>query len=126
MSGDLFPKFFDDEIAVVMLLESKIVLKIRPCIDTADRLGDGHGLQGKYRGDLWNPVAPAFVLMIVEDRIALKGPSELEPSVKRFQVCFSSSKKVPKRRGVSSDDVVSFIPLSILTLGLLMIEVNVV
>jgi hypothetical protein len=29
---DLFPKFFDDEIAVVSLLESENIPKLRPCI----------------------------------------------------------------------------------------------
>jgi hypothetical protein len=32
MSGDLFPKFYGDESAVVMLLESENILEFWPCI----------------------------------------------------------------------------------------------
>jgi hypothetical protein len=47
--------------------------------------------------------------------------------VKRLPVCLRSyTKMVPKRSGVGFYDTATIIPLSIPTLGLLMIEVNVV
>jgi hypothetical protein len=66
--------------------------------------------------------SPAFVHMMVEDANPPKDPSTaLEPSVKTLLVCLcSSSKKIPKTRGVGSDDSASFIPLSTPTFGLLM------
>jgi hypothetical protein len=48
-----FSEVFYDEIAVVTLLESENILKLRPSISLIwVRLRDGHGLQGKYGGAL--------------------------------------------------------------------------
>jgi hypothetical protein len=96
-------------------------------VDTGESLRDGHGLQGKDGGNLWYPVAPAFVLIIVEDRKKNRRALLLIWSHLWRGSWFPSAPLWKRsRREVGFDDVVSFIPLSIPTLGLLLIAVNVI
>lgn len=61
-------------------------------VDTADRLGDSHGLECKYScgRDLWWPAAPVFVLMVVEEWKTPEGSS----------CCFGAiCEEAPPRKG---------------------------
>jgi hypothetical protein len=74
MSGDLFQKFLDDEIAVVMLLESEKILKLRLCISLTRVRDSVMVMASKVNMEAMTCVAPAFLLVVVEGGNPPEGP----------------------------------------------------